>query len=141
MLSDTRRNNITCHARHTTHHNMSQHVTSFLTVLSSKIGHVTRVTLYFSKYIYIYIYIYIYMYYFLRNMSATCVTCNILLENMQKHKNILWREVWRVVTCVTCRILDVKVSFREKRTWNLESHKLLSQVLASVRPVTVYCYW
>ena len=36
-------------------HDTSQHVTSFLTVLSSEIGHVTQVT----RYLYIYIYIYI----------------------------------------------------------------------------------
>ena len=34
-------------------HDTSQHVTSFLTVLSSEIGHVTQVT----RYLYIYIYI------------------------------------------------------------------------------------
>ena len=31
--------------------------------------------------------------------------------------------------------------FRCKSTWNLESHKFLSQVLTSVRLVTAYCYW
>ena len=41
-------------------HDTSQHVTSFLTVLSSEIGHVTQVT----RYLYIYIYIYIYYYYY-----------------------------------------------------------------------------
>ena len=72
-------------------------------------------------------------------MSVTCVTCIILLKNMQKH-SVVWGVTCRV-TCVTCWFLDVKVFSGEKSTWNLESHKFLSQVLASVRPVTVYCYW
>ena len=79
-------------------------------------------------------YIYIYIYYCLRNISVMCVTYTVLLKNIQDVRCVT------CVTCVTCRVLDVKIFFGEKSTWNLESHKVLSQVLASVRPVTVYCY-
>ena len=59
---------------------MSQHVTSFLTVLSSEMGHITHIMLYLFKYIYI-----IYIYYFLKNISVTCVMCTTVPKNMQKH--------------------------------------------------------
>ena len=61
MLTDTRRNNETCR-------------TSFLIVLSSEMEHVT-----------LYFLIYIYIYYFLKNISVTCVSCTILLKDLQKH--------------------------------------------------------
>ena len=77
-----------------TSHNTSQHVTSFLTVLSSEMGHVTHVTLYFLKYIYIY---------FSKNISVTCVTCTILLKNMQKHI-----VTWGVTYRDTCDVLNFR---------------------------------
>ena len=40
-----------------TSHDTSQHVTYFLIVISSEMGHVTQVTIFFDIYIYIYIYI------------------------------------------------------------------------------------
>ena len=139
MLTDTRR-------RHITWHVTTRHI--FLTVLSSEMAHITHVTLYFwyiylhiyihIYYIYTYIYIHIYIYIIFKKISVTCVTCTILLKSMQKH-SVTWYVTCRV-TCVTCWFLDVKVFFGEKSTCNLESHKFLSQVLASARPIIVYCY-
>ena len=128
MLTDTRRNKITSHTRHRTRHSTS--------ILFKSTFKWNRTRYFFIIYTYIYmllIYIYyIYIYIYLKNKSVTYVTCTILLRNMQTH-SVTWG--------VTCRFLDVKVFFWEKSTWNLESHKLLSQVLVSVRPVTAYCYW
>ena len=94
MLSDTRRNNITCHTRHTTRHNMSNLFSSTFKWNGTRN---TRHTLFFLKKIYIY--------YFLKNASVTCATYTILPKNMQKHS---------VTLGVTCRDMCDVLNFRCK---------------------------
>ena len=71
-----------------------------------------------------------------KNISVTCVTCTILL------KSTICKNMWHEcdVLCDVCDLLIFRckgIFFGGERTWNLESHKFQSQVLASVRPVTI----
>ena len=62
----------------------------------------------------------------------SCVTCTISLKIRKKKCDRRCD-----VSCYRCNVLIFRCKgiFGEKTTSNLESHKFLSQVLASVRPV------